>query len=58
MKPGNGHPEIVLKAGRLSMNYNFMEHRMTERGEKITSIDAKRKPNFEAYLNDQLNTDL
>lgn len=35
-----------------------MEHRMTERGEKITSIDAKRKPNFEAYLNDQLNTDI
>ncbi len=35
-----------------------MEHRMPERGEKITSIDAKRKSDFEAYLYDQLNTDI
>jgi hypothetical protein len=58
MKPGSGHQETVLKAGRLSRNYNFMEQEMTERGERITSIEAKRKPDFEAFLIDQLNTDI
>lgn len=35
-----------------------MEQEMTERGERITSIEAKRKPDFEAFLIDQLNTDI